>query len=68
MKAILSKNISRGNTDQAEIVVAGGSKDHKSVEVFNMATKTWRLLPQMKESTPGRSSAINQGRNRQQEC
>ena len=46
---------------QAEIVVAGGIDD-KSVEVFNMATKTWRLLSEMNECRAGASSVLYQGR------
>ena len=45
---------------QAEIVVAGGYDD-KSVEVFNMATKTWRLLSEMNECRTGASSVLYQG-------
>ena len=45
---------------QAEIVVAGGIDD-KSVEVFNMATKTWRLLSDMNECRAGASSVLDQG-------
>ena len=46
---------------QAEIVVAGGYKC-KSVEVFNMETKTWRPLSQMNECRNGASSVLYQGR------
>ena len=45
---------------QAEIVVAGGIDD-KSVEVFNMATKTWRLLSNMNECRALASSVLYQG-------
>ena len=45
---------------QAEIVVAGGIDD-KSVEVFNMATKTWRLLSEMNECRDGASYVLYQG-------
>ena len=45
---------------QAEIVVAGGER-HKSVEVFNMATKTWRLLSEMNECRARASSVLYQG-------
>ena len=50
---------------QAQIVVAGGRDgrfDHTSVEVFNMATKTWRLLSDMNECRVGASSVLYQGR------
>ena len=50
---------------QAEIVVAGGFDDeseHTSVEVFNMATKTWRLLSEMIECRTGASSVLYQSR------
>ena len=46
---------------QAEIVVAGGYRC-KSVEVFNMATKTWRPLSKMNECRYGASSVLHQGR------
>ena len=46
---------------QAEIVVAGGCYE-KSVEVFNMATKTWRLLSEMNERRAGASSVLYEGR------
>ena len=49
---------------QAEIIVAGGSDDkstNRSVEVFNMATKTWRLLSEMNECREGASSVLYQG-------
>ena len=46
---------------QAEIVVAGGFKC-KSVEVFNMKTKTWRPLSQMNACKNGTSSVLYQGR------
>ncbi|CAB4014215.1 RING finger 151-like [Paramuricea clavata] len=45
---------------QAEIVVAGGVHC-KSVEVFNMATKTWRPLSEMNECKDGASSVLYQG-------
>jgi hypothetical protein len=50
---------SSGQELQAEIVVAGGF-DCKSVEVFNMATKTWRPLSEMNECRFGASSVIYQ--------
>ena len=48
---------------QAEIIVAGGrdKNSHRSVEVFNMATKTWRLLSEMSEYREGASSVLYQG-------
>ena len=46
---------------QAEIVVAGGFQC-KSVEVFNMATKTWQSLSPMNEYRNGVSSVLYQGR------
>ena len=46
---------------QAEMVVAGGIDD-KSVEVFNMASKTWRLLSEMNEFRSAASSVLYQGR------
>ena len=46
---------------QAEIVVAGGFMC-KSVEVFNMATKTWRPLSQMNECRNGASAVLYQDR------
>ena len=49
---------------QAEIVVAGGRDGrfyHTSVEVFNMATKTWRLLSEMNECRARASSVSYQG-------
>ena len=50
---------------QAEIVVAGGGVDiffpDKSVEVFSMATKTWRLLSEMNKCRGGASSVLYQG-------
>ncbi len=52
---------SSGQEMQAEIVVAGGN-DRKSVEVFNMATKTWRPLSEMNECRRGASSVVYQGR------
>ena len=45
---------------QAEIIVAGGCDD-KSVEVFNMATKTWRLLSETNERRARASSVLYQG-------
>ena len=58
------KNLSSIHNMQAEIVVAGGSDDksrHRSVEVFNMATKTWQLLSEMNECRKGASSVLYQG-------
>jgi hypothetical protein len=49
---------SSGQELQAEIVVAGGF-GCKSVEVFNMATKTWRTLSEMNEYRA--SSVLYQG-------
>ena len=51
---------SSGQEMQAEIVVAGGN-GRKSVEVFNMATKTWRPLAEMNECRGGASSVLYQG-------
>ena len=51
---------SSGQELQAEIVVAGGWSC-KSVEVFNMATKTWRTLSEMNECRKGASSVLYQG-------
>jgi hypothetical protein len=51
---------SSGQEMQAEIVVAGGWRC-KSVEVFNMATKTWRPLSEMNECRSGASSVLYQG-------
>ena len=51
---------SSGQELQAEIVVAGGF-DCKSVEVFNMATKTWRPLSEMNECRGAASSVLYQG-------
>ncbi|CAB4019815.1 RING finger 151-like [Paramuricea clavata] len=45
---------------QAEIVVAGGLHC-KSVEVFNMATKTWRTLSEMNECRGAASLVLHQG-------
>ena len=48
---------------QGEIVVAGGRDDRsrqRSVKVFNMATKTWRLLSEMNECRKGASSVLYQ--------
>ena len=50
---------SSGQELQAEIVVAGGR--HKSGEVFNMATKTWRPLSEMNKCRAGASSVLYQG-------
>ena len=44
---------------QAEIVVAGGRKC-KSVEVFNMTTKTWRTVSEMNECRSAPSSVLYQ--------
>jgi N-acetylneuraminic acid mutarotase len=51
---------SSGQELKAEILVAGGSFC-KSVEVFNMATKTWRSLSEMNERKYGASSVLYQG-------
>ena len=52
---------SSGQELQAEIVVAGGIRC-KSVEVFNMTTKTWRSLSsETKECRCGSSSVLYQG-------
>ena len=51
---------SSGQEMQAEIVVAGGYRC-KSVEVFNMATKTWRPLSETNECRCGASSVLYQG-------
>ncbi len=51
---------SSGQEMQAEIVVVGGH-NRKSVEVFNMATKTWRPLSEMNECRGGASSVVYQG-------
>ena len=51
---------SRTQELQAEIIVAGGRRC-KSVEVFNMATKTWRPLSEMNECRDGASSVVHQG-------
>ena len=51
---------SSGQELQAEIVVAGGD-DCRSVEVFNMTTKTWRSLSEMKECRWPSSSVLYQG-------
>jgi N-acetylneuraminic acid mutarotase len=45
---------------KAKIVVAGGWHC-KSVEVFNMATKTWRTLSEMNECRGAASSVLHQG-------
>ncbi len=52
---------SSGQEMQAEIVVAGGN-GRKSVEVFNMATKTWRPLSEMNKCRYGATSVLYQGR------
>ena len=44
---------------KAEIVVAGGHES-KSVEAFNMETKTWRRLSQMSECKANASSVVYQ--------
>jgi hypothetical protein len=50
---------SSGQDLQVEIVVAGGGRfGDKSVEVFNMATRTWRSLSEMNK---GGFSTINCG-------
>ena len=51
---------SSGQELQAEIVVAGGVHC-RSVEVFNMTTKTWRSLSEMKKRRRGSSSVLYQG-------
>ena len=51
---------SSGQELQAEIVVAGGVYC-ESVEVFNMATKTWRSLSEMNECRWDASSVLYQG-------
>ncbi|CAB4037379.1 E3 ubiquitin- ligase NRDP1 [Paramuricea clavata] len=51
---------SSGQELKAEIVVAGGSFC-KSVEVFDMATKTWRPLSEMNECRDEASSVLYQG-------
>ena len=51
---------SSGQELQADIVVAGGF-DCRSVEVFNMTTKTWRSLSEMKECRCQSSSVLYQG-------
>ncbi len=51
---------SSGQEMQAEILVAGGN-GRESVEVFNMATKTWRPLSEMNECRTGASSVLYQG-------
>ena len=52
---------SSGQEMQAEILVAGGF-GRKSVEVFNIATKTWRPLSEMNECRHTASSVVYQGR------
>ncbi len=49
-----------GQEMQAEIVVAGGYRC-KSVEVFNMATKTWQPLSEMNECRDEARSVVYQG-------
>ncbi len=51
---------SSGQEMQAEIVVAGGY-GCKSVEVFNMATKTWRPLSEMNECRVEQVQFVYQG-------
>ncbi len=51
---------SSGQEMQAEIVVAGGYRC-KSVEVFNMATKTWRPLSEMNKCRDEASLVVYQG-------
>ena len=50
---------------QAEIIVTGGTEEksntHRSVEVFNMETRTWRLMSEMNECREGASSVLYQG-------
>ena len=50
-----------GQEMQSEILVAGGYDRIKSVEVFNMATKTWRPLSEMNECRAAASSVVYQG-------
>jgi N-acetylneuraminic acid mutarotase len=54
-----ASHASSGQELQAEIVVAGGRRC-KSVEVFNVATKTWRPLSEMNECRAAASSVIYQ--------
>ena len=54
-----ASHASNGQELQAEIVVAGGRRC-KSVEVFNVATKTWRPLSEMNECRAAASSVIYQ--------
>jgi hypothetical protein len=54
-----ASHASSGQELQAEIVVAGGF-NRKSVEEFNMATKTWRPLSEMNECRGVASSVIYQ--------
>ena len=49
------------NNLRAEIFVAGGCDD-KSDEVFNMATKSWRLLSETNEKRIKASSVLYEGR------
>jgi hypothetical protein len=63
--AIIERNMRAGRESnaqelQAEIVVAGGILC-TSVEVFNMASKTWRPLSAMNTDRPGASSVFYQG-------
>ncbi len=51
---------SSGQEMEPDIVVAGGF-GCKSVEVFNMATKTWRPLSEMNDCRRGASSVLYQG-------
>ena len=51
---------SSGQEFQVEIVVAGGLY-RRSVELFNMTTKTWRSLSKMKECRYRSSSVLYQG-------
>ena len=52
---------SGGQEGQVEIVVAGGD-DSKSVETYNMTTKTWRPLSKMNERRVYASSVVYQDR------
>ena len=63
---IESSRIERNDTDsaqeqQAEIIVVGGNHD-KTVEAFNMTTKTWRIFSRTKKCRRGASSVLYQGR------
>ena len=56
------KEASHASADQeleAEIVVAGG-RNCKSIEVFNMRTKTWRTVSEMNECRSAPSSVLYQ--------